>query len=268
MSFKLALYFDQRMKKGSHQIFVRLLNQVYKDAPHFGFRITAQTIALQEIEKKTNLTNSQKEKIILVQIPYTDRIQDLSSYALFTLQLTSSRMCLSLDENFVTQELFSRHSQDYYPLKKVIDLSKKAAVQLIPSQLLCGYFMDEPADAWIEYCQDPLYFSLELDRERKKGEKAYEISEQDTKQIESLKRIRKAIGKKRVLEIIMKHKDQADIFKSKSGGIGIIWKNYTKIRPEYVYPKYFIREEIRKKGMNLSRGKAEQNAQEMGMGNI
>ena len=81
-----------------------------------------------------------------------------------------------------------------------------------------------------------------------------------------IKKAQKLIEKKELLSLIKKNTFAS--FETKSGGVGC-WKieNEAKrgINSFFVYPRYFIRKELRKRGLKIEDGLPEKYAKEIGI---
>ncbi len=76
--------------------------------------------------------------------------------------------------------------------------------------------------------------------------------------VAKLAEIEKVMSRSELVAILKKHSEQ--MVESDDGGIGVFKKSW-----QAVYPRYFVRKEIRKRGLELEEGLAEKYAEESGV---
>jgi hypothetical protein len=137
-------------------------------------------------------------------------------------------------------------------ITKAIELTQPVLVYLTVNEGLIN--------SYIEYYADPYYFCLEPEESIKEENKTiwYPFLKEENRKIDEkkLNEIKKVLPKNRLLEIIEKHSDKTVrvreniiVFRKKIEDLPIGWR--------YVYPRYFVREEVRKLGVELPVGLAE-----------
>lgn len=72
-----------------------------------------------------------------------------------------------------------------------------------------------------------------------------------------LSKIERALDRSELVEIIRKHSER--VVESEDGGVGVFKNHY----PQAAYPRYFVRRELRRRGIELGEGLAEKYAKQM-----
>ena len=125
-----------------------------------------------------------------------------------------------------------------------------------------GYDLDFPVHAsFVEYYRDPYFFCVDP----VKSEDRFFHLKGNQIQL-TISKAKKLISKGELLSLIKKH--SVDSFETLSGGFGCL-----KIESElkqgmgasFVYPRYFIRKELKKRGLKIEDGLPEKYARELGI---
>lgn len=119
----------------------------------------------------------------------------------------------------------------------------------------------EISSSWFEYYHDPYYFCKSPLSPHIDGIDSQEYLHSEDKELEKFKNV---LSKKELLAIIEKHTYKLFTF---DDSVAVLKTNSEKHgkNENYVYPRYFIRKELRKRGVKLPKGKAEKYAKELGL---
>ncbi len=131
-------------------------------------------------------------------------------------------------------------------LKKIIKLKNLKMACALSKEVT-----ENISEALFEYYSDPYYFCFEL--------KARYLFLDELK--DEINKIKKVLPKKELTELIKKNARKPILI---GKGIGILKTKYGAYE-EPVYPRYFIRKELRKRGMQIEEGKAEEYAKRLGL---
>ena len=125
---------------------------------------------------------------------------------------------------------------------------EKMAKNLDPKFIIVGAeTRRDDLSAMFEYHRDPYVFCIDF-------EFIGNIDIDEVLRSESLKEIKQILPREELLELIEKHSD--GIIKGREG-IGVIRNNLDFEFVAYMYPRYFIRKELRRRGVKLKPGRTE-----------
>lgn len=129
---------------------------------------------------------------------------------------------------------------------------------------------ERPCMDWAEYYKDPFLFCLEpplfISGEKKDDlDRFFNDFIRNKNVIAKLNEIKKVMSRDKLIDLIKKYSGQikysGKFVESDDGGVGILKNDY----PQAAYPRYFIRRELRKRGIQLEDGLAEKYAKKLKM---
>ena len=133
---------------------------------------------------------------------------------------------------------------------------------------------ERPCMDWAEYCKEPYLFCFEpplfphiliFGYNDQRVDKLFTDFIRNKDVIAKLEEIKEVMSRDELTDFIKKYSGQikysGKIVESDDGGIGILKNEY----PQAAYPRYFIRRELRKRGIKLEEGLAEKYAKKLKM---